>query len=93
MSEQNPEQTGHQDPAEPYQDDTQVQTEGQPEPSPDGGDDDGDDADDAPVPAEPQPVEVSPEPTPTEQSDVKTDKVFDTDYEVTPDRGYRVKKD
>lgn len=42
----------------------------------------------APVPAEPAPVQVQP----ADQSDVKTDKVFDKDYEVTPDRGYRVQK-
>jgi hypothetical protein len=46
------------------------------------------DAPEAPVPAEPKPVEVSP----ADQSDVKTDKVFDKDYEVTPERGYRVQK-
>lgn len=37
------------------------------------------------VPAEPAPVTVEPSPTPTS-------KVFDTEYEVTPERGYRVKK-
>lgn len=42
----------------------------------------------APVPAEPAPVQVQP----ADQSNVKTDKVFDKDYEVTPDRGYRVAK-
>lgn len=47
-----------------------------------------DDTPEAPVPAEPAPVPVQP----ADQSNVKTDTVFDKDYEVTPDRGYRVQK-
>jgi hypothetical protein len=46
------------------------------------------DTPEAPVPAEPQAVQVQP----ADQSEVKTDKVFDKDYEVTPERGYRVQK-
>lgn len=42
----------------------------------------------APVATEPAAVEVAP----AEQSDVPTTKVFDKDYEVTPERGYRVKR-
>lgn len=86
MSEQQPE--SHQDPAEQYQDDTEVQTEGQPEPGSDDSSDQEADSPEAPVPAEPAPVTVQP----ADQSDVKTDTVFDKDYEVTPERGYRTKK-
>ena len=45
----------------------------------------------APVDAEAKAVSVEPSPTPT-QSDVKTHTVFDKEYEVTPDQGYRVKR-
>lgn len=56
---------------------------------PDDGDDQGQqeaDVPQAPEPVEPAPVEVSP----ADQSDVKTDNIHGKDYEVTPDRGYRV---
>lgn len=42
----------------------------------------------APVAAEPKPVEVSPG-----TADVKSDTVLGKDYEVSPDRGYRVKQE
>jgi hypothetical protein len=85
MTEQNPEQPTHQDPAEPKETGTETETSDQP----DSGNEDAD----APVPAESQPVEVSPEPTPTQQTGLKTDNVHGVDYEVSDDRGYRVKKD
>lgn len=69
MTEQNPEQPAHQDPADPNKVDTGVETTDQPEPA---------------TPAEPNAVEVAPS-----DPNVKTDKVFGKDYEVTAERGYR----
>lgn len=68
MSEFTPE-NDRQDPAEPNQLDTEVQTDDQPEPvAADGA------------------VEV----TPADPA-VKTDNIHGKEYEVSPDRGYRLK--
>jgi hypothetical protein len=87
MSEQQPEPS-HQDPAEQYQTTTETQTSDQPD-EPAGDTTEGGELnhteESAPVePVEAQPVEVAPSAAP-----VKTDKVFDQEYEVTPERGYR----
>lgn len=90
MSEQ---QTGDvQDPAEPYQDDQEVETSDQP--------DDGDDESEDQVttggegtfssgdPVETPAVEVSPATVP-DDTRAKRDNVHGKDYEVTPEGGYR----
>lgn len=76
MSEQETEGQHRQDPADPNEVDTAVDTSDQAV------------VPDAPVAAEPEAVEVAP----VDQSELKTDSVLGKDYEVSADRGYRVVK-
>lgn len=75
MTDAQNEQPDRQDPAEPNEVDTSVETNEQP-PS--------DDAPKAPEPAEPDAVTVTPE-------DQSGTSLLGKDYDVSPDRGFRVK--
>lgn len=77
----------HQDPAEPYKTDTEVETT----PQPDGSEEDSSDEEpadqpEAPEYSEPPAQPLTPEPTPSEPTSTR---VGGRDYEVSADRGHR----